>query len=269
MMDRNLGTTLPQERAGLVSERVFLATSALLFAVSAAGTVVWSNSMSSGMSMAGSSSSSMLWTRVPGQSWLNVAAGFMGMWMVMMAAMMLPSLSYMLLSYRRALRRSGQASLGRMTILVGAGYFFVWAIFGLVAYPLGVSISAAEMQWMELGKLAPIATGVVLLLAGGLQLTAWKVGQLEHCLDRPASVMTPGARNAWRHGLQLGLHCSLCCLGFIMVLLATGVMDLGIMAAVTVAITAERLAPNPKYISRGLGVLALVIGFVVIFLGLI
>jgi predicted metal-binding membrane protein len=268
-MDRNLGAALPQERAGLASERGFLGISALLFALNAVGTVVWSNSMSGGMAMAGSSSSSMVWTRVPGQSWLSAAAGFMGMWIMMMAAMMLPSLSYMLLSYRRALRRSGQASLGGMTLLAGVGYFFVWAIFGLVAYPLGASISAAEMQWMDLARLAPIATGVILMLAGGLQLTTWKAGQLEHCLDTPTSVMAPGTRNAWRHGLQLGLHCSLCCLGFIGILLATGVMDLGIMAIVTVAITVERLAPKPKTISRALGVIAIVAGLVTILRALV
>ena len=54
------------------------------------------------------------------------AAAFVGMWVVMMAAMMLPSLVPMLWRYRRAARRTGETRLGRLTALVGVGYFFVW-----------------------------------------------------------------------------------------------------------------------------------------------
>lgn len=107
------------------SERAFLATSALLFVASAAGTIVLCRSMSGGMAMAGGWTMSMAWMRMPKQTWLGAAAMFTLMWMTMMVAMMLPSLAPIL----RHLR-------GRRW-LVAAAYFFIWTIFGVVAYAIG------------------------------------------------------------------------------------------------------------------------------------
>jgi predicted metal-binding membrane protein len=83
---------------------MFLGISALIFAASAAVTIVWCASMSSmgGMTMPGGWTMSMTWMRMPGQSWPGAAASFLGMWIVMMVAMMLPSLVPMLARYRQA-----------------------------------------------------------------------------------------------------------------------------------------------------------------------
>src|SRR5258708_3300553 len=62
----------------------FLGTSALLFLASAAGTIYWCGLMSGGMPMPGGWTMSMAWMRMPGQSWLDAAVSFMGMWVVMM-----------------------------------------------------------------------------------------------------------------------------------------------------------------------------------------
>jgi hypothetical protein len=75
-----------------------------------------------------------------------MAASFLGMWVVMMVAMMLPSLIPMLWRYREAVGRTGRTRLGWLTVLVGAGYFFVWTGFGMAAFPLGVALAAVEMQ---------------------------------------------------------------------------------------------------------------------------
>ena len=64
----------------------------------------------------------------------------------MMVAMMLPSLVPMLWRYRQAVGGTGETRLGRLTALVGAGYFFVWTVFGMAAFPLGVALAAVEMQ---------------------------------------------------------------------------------------------------------------------------
>ena len=63
---------------------------------------------------------------MPGQTWLPAAASFLGMWIVMMVAMMLPSLVPMLWRYREAVGMKGETRLGRLTALVGVGYFLVW-----------------------------------------------------------------------------------------------------------------------------------------------
>jgi hypothetical protein len=89
------------------SQRAFFGVSALLFAASAAVTIVWSRSMSAmgAMPMAGGWTMSMAWTRMPEQTWQAAAASFLGMWIVMMVAMMMPALLAMLRRYREAVGR--------------------------------------------------------------------------------------------------------------------------------------------------------------------
>src|SRR5437763_17043530 len=125
-----------------VSQQAFLAVSALLFAASVAVTIVWCTSMSAmgGMPMPGGWTMSMAWMRMPGQTWPGAAASFLGMWVVMMVAMMLPSLVPMLWRYRQAVTRTGDTRLAWLTALVGAGYFFVWTAFGVAAFPLGIAL---------------------------------------------------------------------------------------------------------------------------------
>jgi predicted metal-binding membrane protein len=239
------------------SERVFFGVSALLFTASATVTIVWSASMSamSGMPMPGGWTMSMAWMRMPGQTWPGAAASFLGMWVVMMVAMMLPSLVPMLWRYRQAVGSTGKTRLGRLTALVGVGYFFVWAVVGMAAFPLGVVLAAVEMQQPALARAVPIAVGVVVLIAGALQFSAWKARHLARCRETPecGRPIPADAGTAWRQGLRLGLHCSYCCAGLMAILLVIGVMDLRAMAVVTAAITTERLAPAGERVARALG----------------
>jgi predicted metal-binding membrane protein len=251
---------------------VFLGVSALLFAASAAVTIVWCASMSAmgGMPMPGGWTMSMAWMRMPGQTWPGAAASFLGMWVAMMVAMMLPPLVPMLWRYREAVGGTGQARLGRLTALVGLGYFFVWTAFGIAIFPLGVALAAIEMQQPALARAVPLLIGVVVLIAGALQLTAWKARQLACCREAPGRGGTPpaDAGMAWRHGLRLGLYCSRCCAGLTAILLVMGVMDLRAMAVVGAAITAERLAPAGERVARAIGAVVVGAGLFLIARGL-
>ncbi len=244
--------------SGRASERAFFGVSALLFAASAAVTIAWCTSMSAmgGMPMPGGWTMSMAWMRMPGQTWPGAVASFLGMWVVMMVAMMLPSLVPMLWRYRQAVGRTDGTHLGRLTALAGAGYFFVWTALGMAAFPLGVALAAVEMELPALARAVPIAVGVVVLIAGALQFTAWKAHHLACCREAPGRGRTlpADAGAAWRHGLRLGLHCSYCCAGLTATFLVIGVMDLRAMAVVTAAITVERLAPAGERIARAIGV---------------
>jgi len=241
-------------------ERSLLGVSALVFVVSAATTVAWCGSMAGccDVSMPGGWTMSMVWVRRAGETWANAAASFVGMWSVMMVAMMLPSLVPMLARYRRAVGRAGEARLGRRTALVAAAYFLVWSALGLVVYPLGVALASAALRWPELARAVPFAAGVVVLSAGALQLSAGKARHLACCRAAPGHgrTLAPDAATAWRHGLHLGLSCTLCCAAPTAILLVLGVMDLRAMALVTAAITAERLAPRGEVVARALGLLA-------------
>jgi predicted metal-binding membrane protein len=254
--------------SGRDSERVFFGISALLFAVSTAATIHWCASMSAmgEMSMPGGWTMSMMWMRMPGQTWPGAAASFLGMWVVMMVAMMLPSLVPMLWHYRRAIGWTGEASLGRLTAIVGVGYFFVWTVFGIAVFPLGVALAAVEMQLPAMARAVHTAVGVVVLITGAVQFTAWKAHHLACCRAAPARGRTlpADAGSAWRHGLRLGLHCSCCCAGLTAILVGLGVMDLRAMAVVAAAITAERLAPAGERVARAIGVLVVGAGLLLI-----
>src|SRR6185436_20567035 len=130
-----------------VSQRVFFGVSALLFAASAAVTIVWGASMSAmgGMPMPGGWTMSMAWIRMPGQTWPGAAASFLGMWVAMMVAMMLPSLVPRLSHYRQAVGRLGRTRRAWLTVLVAVGYFFVWTVLGAILFPLGVALAAIEI----------------------------------------------------------------------------------------------------------------------------
>jgi predicted metal-binding membrane protein len=250
------------------SQRGFGAIAALLFAASAIVTISWCGSMVAmgGMAMPGGWTMSMAWMRMPGQSWPGAAATFLGMWIVMMVAMMLPSLVPMLARYRQAVAATGATRLGSLTLIVGVGYFLVWTLVGLATFPLGVLLAGIQMHWPAVACAAPIAAGAVVLIAGALQFTAWKARQLACCRQLPGrgSALRADVGTALRHGLRLGLHCSYCCAGLTAILLVIGVMDLRAMAGVTAAITLERLAPASARVARVIGSVIIAAGSLLI-----
>jgi predicted metal-binding membrane protein len=205
---------------------------------------------------------SMAWMRMPGQTWPRAAASFLGMWIAMMPAMMLPCLVPMLWRYRESARRSGSTRVGPLTALAGAGYFLVWTAFGIVAFPLGVALASIEMAEPALARAVPIAVCAVVLIAGALQFTAWKARHLGSC--RMASDCREPVRGdagaALRHGLRLGLRCTRCCGNLMAILLVLGVMDLRAMAVVTAAITLERLLPAGQRVAQAIGAVAVASG---------
>jgi predicted metal-binding membrane protein len=196
------------------------------------------------------------------QTWYGAAAGYLGMWLAMMVPMMAPSLVPMLSRYRRSVRGADRIHRHGLTALVGVGYFVVWAVLGAAAYAAGAALTAAELRWETVARWLPVAPGAVLLTAGALQLTAWKARQLALCREGSGDDCPPGpgTLSAWRHGLWLGVRCSLSCGNLMLALLAIGMMDPMAMAAVTLAITAERLAPAPLRITRVAGVAIVVVG---------
>jgi predicted metal-binding membrane protein len=193
-----------------------------------------------GMPMPGGWTMSMVWMRMPDQTWIGFGGSFLGVWVVMMVAMMLPSLA-------RTLWRCRQG-VGGATAVVAAAYFSVWALFGVAAFLLGAALTAVQMGQPALARAAPIAAGVVLIVAGALQFSPWKARHLARCRE------PSGGGGAWRHGLRLGLECSRCCAGLMAILLVVGVMDLRAMALVGAAITVERVAPGGERVARAIGV---------------
>jgi predicted metal-binding membrane protein len=241
----------------LARERAFLGWSAILFLASVAGTVHWCGSMAGGMGAMGMSAS----MGVPGATWVEAGA-FMRMWVVMMVAMMLPTLAPALSRYRRHLRAPNGPHVDGLTAAAAAGYFLAWAVPGALGYLAGLAVAAAAIRWPALARAMPLLAGIGLLLAGCFQLSVWKDRELGRCRSTPGDwpALSSDPWGAWIYGLRLGAHCILCCLGYTVALFAAGVMDLRAMALVTAAITVERFAPRPKVAAVATGLLLLAAG---------
>ena len=193
-------------------------------------------------------------------SFQDLSAGsFVVMWVAMMVPMMLPSLVPMLWRYRDAVDSMHQARLNVLTALVGAGYFSVWTVVGVALFPFAGAFEAIEMEHPALAHAAPIAGALIVLIAGAMQFTAWKARHLACC--REAAVISrpfhADVRTAWQHGVHLARLCAPCCANLMVILLVVGMMDLRAMAAVTAAITAERLAPAGERVARAIGFVAI------------
>lgn len=248
--------------------RAFVAVTVLLFLASAVATIACCMSMSAmgDMPMPGGWTASMVWQRMCGRTWPGTAASFLGMWLVMTVAMMLPSLAPMLWRYRRAVVATGGTRPDWLTLHVALGYFLWWSMLGAAVFPLGAALTAVAMRLPALGRVAPVAAAAVVTIAGALQFTRWKRRRLACCGETPGTCRPPRAnvRSAWRHGLGLGMRC---CAGPMAALLAIGVMELPAMAIVTAAISAERLARSGQRVARVVGAIGIGAGLLLMVRG--
>ena len=240
----------------------FFVFSILVFAVSAAATVYFSRSMSGGMDMPGGWAMSMMWMRMPGQTWTASASMFMLMWLAMMVAMMLPSALPMLLNFRQSLIGNKNRNFGTPMIFAASGYFFVWLLFGAAVYVLGMMFALAAMRLEWLSRMVPALSGAALMAAGAIQLTAWKMSGLRRCRTSGCTELPSGValKAGWCHGLKQGGVCFVCCLAPMLALLALGAMNLTVMILIAATIATEKLVSNPEPFVRIFGIVALIAG---------
>ncbi|WP_322023555.1 DUF2182 domain-containing protein [Burkholderia sp. BCC1977] len=221
-----------------------------------------------GMPMAGGWTLSAGWLRPCGWQAGRAFAAFAGMWGAMTVTMVLPVLAPVLWRYRQSLGRLGGARAAGFVALAGAGYFSVWMVLGALVFPVGAALAKVAAWLPALAAAMPFAAGAIVLGAGVLQFSGWKARRLACCRHAPddACARRAGARAAvaWRYGVRTALRCGACCANLMAVALAAGVMDLRVMAVVTVAIAAERLAPAGERVARIVGGVAIGAGAVMI-----
>lgn len=186
------------------------------------------------------------------------------MWLVMMAGMMLPSATPTLLLYANVVRRSAAAPHAVTQVYVfAAGYLLVWGGFSLVATLLQRWLGQALLLSGMMQLRSPLLGGILLLLAGAWQLTPWKQGCLLSC-RAPAAFIAghwrPGVSGALRMGVSHGWFCLGCCWALMLLLFVGGVMNLYWIAALTVLVLLEKLAPYGAQGGRLSGMLLLLYG---------
>jgi predicted metal-binding membrane protein len=187
------------------------------------------------------------------------------MWLGMMVAMMFPTIVPLVLAHRLVLQRRGKGV--GPTVAMVAGYIGVWAVIGLL--PLGaflwfrdLSADTIDSWWL------PALAGVVIIVAGAYQFTAWKARCLRVCQTPFTFVMSHdfdgGARSAARSGVVNGAWCVGCCWALMSVLVVVGLMNLVWMAALALIFLLEKHAVRPGLVTRVVGTGLIVLGLAIV-----
>jgi predicted metal-binding membrane protein len=173
------------------------------------------------------------------------AATFLGSWTLMMAAMMLPSMTPVVSLYDRM--RTGHALSRAATGAFVAGYLATWAAVGLAAFgavKAANALAGDTLGWHDAGR---TTAGIAILLAAAYQLSPLKERCLRHCRSPLGFLLAHwrgGQRGAISMGARHGAWCIGCCWALMATLFAVGLMSLGWMAFVAGLIAFERLAPG-------------------------
>jgi predicted metal-binding membrane protein len=186
---------------------------------------------------------------------LGTLGWYLGIWVTMMAAMMLPSAAPTVLIFGRA---RGEAQ----TWAFVAGYLIAWTGYGLVAYAIYRGIRAETPSFLAWDQQGPWVAGGALAAAGLYQLTPLKSACLRHCRS-PLHVLLrgrPGTLGALWMGIEHGGICVGCCFGLMLALFALGIMSLVWMAVVAVAILIEKALPGGEAFARLLAVVLVALG---------
>ena len=192
---------------------------------------------------------------------------FLTTWVVMLAAMMFPSVAPMVTAYAKITRRrreTGRSAPRGATALFVAGYLVAWTVFGLVAYGLYNAVTSLVPGALTADPGGRYAAAGVILAAAVYQLTPAKNVCLTKCrspMDFILHGLRPGYGGALRMGLEHGVWCVGCCWALMVALFALGMMSVGWMALVGAFIAAEKMLPwrrlANRSISAALAVIAL------------
>jgi predicted metal-binding membrane protein len=166
---------------------------------------------------------------------------YLGIWVTMTAAMMLPSevpAALLVARFRR----------GLPTVLFIAGYLAVWTAYGLAAYALFRFVTSFDTGWLAWDEAGPYLAGGGVAAAGIYELTSLKQVSLRRCRRPHAD------GPALRSGLASGLHCVGCSGGLMAVLFALGLMSVVWMVVVAGAIFAEKVLPQGLQLTRPIAV---------------
>jgi len=173
---------------------------------------------------------------------------YLGIWVTMSAAMMLPSAAPAAARHLAA-RRSSLAP----TLLFIAGYLAVWTAYGILAYGLYRLIGELGPGQLAWNRSGPYAAGAVIVAAGLYELTPYKRRSLRRCRSAPSG-------NAIRGGIAHGRDCVGCSGALMAVLFVLGVMSLFWMAVIAVLIFAEKVLPRGARLAPAVAVALVVLG---------
>jgi len=185
---------------------------------------------------------------------LGALGWYLGIWVTMMAAMMLPSAAPMVLLFERIRREKARRARGSASTWVFlGGYLAVWTVYGLVAYGVFRLLDGVAGDFLSWGRAGPYIAGGAIVAAGLYELTPLKTICLRHCRGPMHFILggwRDGAVGAFRMGAEHGAYCVGCCWGLMVALFALGVMSLTWMAVVAAIIFAQKVLPAGERLTR-------------------
>ena len=229
--------------------RVRLGLVAVLFALAAVGWW-WTAQQMWGMDQGP-------WTGLGALGW------FLGVWVVMMAAMMFPSVAPTVALYSRMTEQRSRM----LPLLFTAGYLLMWGAVGVAAYALaraGGAIDGDLLMWDGAGRWV---AGATLLVAAAYELTPLKdvcLGKCRSPLGFLLGTWREGPRGALQMGAKHGAWCVGCCWALMASLFALGVMSVFWMVVVAVLIAVEKTLPWRRVATYGTAAVLLVLGVLVL-----
>ena len=196
---------------------------------------------------------------MPGTMGMSAPA-FLGMWALMMTAMMLPSAAPVAVLHTRTIRSRRMI---RITVFV-AGYLLVWAASGVPAYALAWLVDRASNETIGIALAATIFAA-----SGVYQLTPLKYACLAHCRTPLAHIFHYASWKGPALDLRIGLHhggyCLACCWSLMTLMAVFGMMNLWAMIVLAGIVAAEKLWSRGPLLGRAVGVASLGLAVLVIF----
>jgi predicted metal-binding membrane protein len=172
------------------------------------------------------------------------ALTMLGMWWVMMVAMMIPSAAPMILLYARVVRHSQKNSIPQ-TATFALGYLLAWLGFSLLAVLLQWLLERAGIvHGMMMWSTNYVLSGALLILAGIYQLSSMKAVCLRKCRSPAEFISSHWKMGALQMGLKHGAYCVGCCWGLMALLFVGGAMNLVWIAGLSLIVLAEKLYPT-------------------------
>jgi predicted metal-binding membrane protein len=197
------------------------------------------------------------WTGVGAFGW------FLAVWVVMMAAMMFPSVAPTIALYARM---TGQRS-PSLPLLFGTGYLVTWAASGAAAFAIATGFGRVPGDLLAWDRAGRWATGATLVMAAVYQVTPLKDACLGKCRSPLGFLLgswREGALGALQMGTKNGGWCVGCCWALMASLFALGIMSITWMAVVAGLIAVEKTVPWRAVASRGTAAVLLVLGSLVL-----
>jgi predicted metal-binding membrane protein len=188
-------------------------------------------------------------TPLGGLGWFAVV------WLTMMAAMMLPSLSPMAVACSRT-AGGGQVRSIVGTVVFATGYLVPWAAFGVLAYALVDGVRSLDLGFLAWSRTGQYVAGGVILATALYELTAAKRESLRRCRDVRLLRRRSGAGGVLRMGIEQGAFCIGCSGALMAALFALGVMSIAWMLVIAALIAFEKLLPWSS-LSTGVAAVAL------------